>query len=189
MTEPVATPEAIPLAIIARSFPPATRWAGRVLQPSSLMLPAPQLTPRSLMATSQDGIETWFIGVTALTLHPGDAANMRQNLRMDPPRIWVSLANAEDPARVTIHSVSADPFEGEAMATDPALTVDALPMPPALCDHIAAFAALFPEEERFRKKKRSGIEAEDPGVIAPRILPGGYRPFARRASGQGGERS
>lgn len=189
MTGPYAPPDAIPLAIIARSFPPATRWAGRVLQPSSLMLPAPLLTPRSRMATGQDGIETWFIGITALPLHPGDAANMRQNLRMEPPRIWVALSGADDPITVAVHCVSADPFEGEAMATDPSLTVAALPMPPALRDHIAAFAALFPEEERFRKKKRSGIEAEDPGLLAPRILPGGYRPFARRGSGQGGEQS
>ena len=179
---------AIPLAIIARSFPPATRWAGRVLHPCSLMLPAPQLPPRSRMATGQDGVEIWFIGAAALTLHPGDAGNMRQNLRMEPARIWVALSEAADPVRVTVHSVSADPFEGEAMATDPALTVAALPMPPALRDHIAAFAALFPEEERFRKKKRSGIEAEDPGLLAPRILPGGYRPSARRGPRQGGER-
>ncbi|WP_028029191.1 DUF3305 domain-containing protein [Gemmobacter nectariphilus] len=174
----------IPLAVLARSFPPPTRWAGRVLHPSSLMMPPPPLGPRSRMATTQDGVETWFIGPATLVLHPGDAANMRQNLAMAPPRIWVSLANADDPARVAIHTVTADPFEGEAMATDPDLTVAALPMPPDLREHIAAFAALFPEEERFRKKRRSSIEAEDPGLIAPRILPGGYRPGGRRGEGQ-----
>lgn len=174
----------IALAIIARSFPPATRWAGRVLQPSSLMMPAPPLVPRSRMATAHDGVETWFLGTVALTLHPGDSANMRQNLLMDPARIWVALSDADDPVRVAVRAVTADPFEGEALATDPSLTVAALPMPPVLRDHIAAYAAQFPEEERFRKKKRSGIEAEDPGLLAPRILPGGYRPGPRRSGGQ-----
>lgn len=176
----MTTPGAIAIAIVARSFPPVTQWAGRVLHPASLMMPAPPLPPRSRMSTSQDGIETWFIGHAALVLHPGDAANLRQNLRMTPPQIWVALTHADDPARVSIGTITADPFEGEALASDPALTVAALPMPPLLRDHIAEFAALFPVEERFRKKRRSGIEAEDPGLLAPRILPGGFRPGQRR---------
>ncbi len=179
----MTAPRSIPLAVIARSFPSATRWSGRILQPVSLMLPAPPLPARSRMATSQDGIETWFVGVAALLLHPGDAANMRQNLRMQPPQIWVALTGADNPGKVTISAISADPFEGEALATDPALTVGALPMPPELRDHIAEFSALFPEEERFRKKRRSSIEAEDPGLLAPRILPGGFRPGQRRRAG------
>lgn len=187
---PAVHPEGtIPLAVLARSFPPASRWASRVLEPSSLMLPAPPLSPRSRLSTGQDGVETWFIETVALVLHPGDADNMRLNLAMAPPRIWVALADADDPARASVRAVSADPFEGEAMATDPSLKVGALPMPPALAAHVAAFAALFPEGEKFRKKKRSGIEAEDPGLLAPRILPGGYSPGpkARPRRDEGGE--
>ena len=150
------------------------------MQPSSLMLPAPPLVPRTRMAVTQDGVETWFIATVPLVLHPGDADNMRMSLVMSPPRIWVALSGADDTARVAVVAVSADPFEGEAMATDPSLTVAALPMPPGLRDHIADYAAQFPEGERFRKKKRSSIEAEDPGLLAPRILPGGYRPGPAR---------
>lgn len=179
------------LAVLARSFPPATKWAGRVLHPSALMMPAPPLTPRSLMSTDQAGVETWFVASTVLTLHPGDAGNMRRNLEMEVARIWISLRDADDPAKVAVHALSADPFEGEAMATDPGLTVAALPMPAALRAHIAAYAALFPDHEPFRKKKRSGIEAEDPGLKAPRILPGGYQPSAgrRRRGDDDGERA
>lgn len=170
----------ISVAVLARSWPPATRWGGRILQPSALMMPAPPLAPRTRMSVTPEGVETWFMGVVELELHPGDAANLRANLAMSPPSLWVSLANAEDPARAAVHMLTADPFEGEAMATDPGLTVAALPMPPVLVEHIRQFAGLFPVEERFRKKRRSGIEAEDPSLSAPRILPGGYRPGQRR---------
>lgn len=168
---------AIPLAVLARSWPPTSAWSSRLLAPSSLMMPAPPLPPRRLMGTTLEGVETWFIGPAALVLHPGDADNLRSNLAMQPPRIWVSLAEAHDPARVRIVTITADPFEGEAMATDPSLSVAALPMPPALCAHVAEFAALFPPGEPFRKKRRSGVEAEEVGSRrAPRILPGGFRP-------------
>ena len=169
----------IPIAVLARSYPPATKWGERVLDPSALMLPAPPLAPRSRLSTSQTGVETWFIATVPLVLHPGDADNLRSNLAMAPPRLWVSLSDADRPDRVEVRMITADPFEGEAMATDPALRVAALPMPEALIEHVTAFAALFPEGEKFRKKKRMGIEAEDPGLLAPRILPGGYSPGPR----------
>lgn len=189
MSETAIPTGTIALAILARSYPPATRWAGRVLEPSSLMMPAPPLTPRSKLGTGQNGVETWFVETVPLVLHPGDADNMRQNLAMVPPRIWVALVDADQPERASVRAVSADPFEGEAMATDPSLTVAALPMTPALIAHITAYVALFPEGEKFRKKKRLGIEAEDPGLLAPRILPGGYSPGPQarpRRDGEGG---
>ena len=174
----------IPVAVIARSWPPATKWGARVLQPALLMMPAPPLPPRSLMSRSESGVETWFMGVHQLQLHPGDAANLRANLAMSPPSLWVSLSHADDPEKAELHLVTADPFEGEAMATDPGLRVERLPMPDVLIAHISEFAALFPEEERFRKKRRSGIEAEDPSLSAPRILPGGHRPGQRRTEAE-----
>ena len=178
----MSTNPPIPLGLIARSWPPANAWATRMLHPAALMLPAAPLAAGTRMSVTPEGVETWYLGTHMLVLHPGDASNMRQNLRMEPPRLWVGLAHADDPARVEVRLLTADPFEGEAAATDPGLNVGTLAMPPALVEHIAAFAALFPEEERFRKKRRSGIEAEDPSLHAPRILPGGYRPGDRRTA-------
>ena len=65
--------------------------------------------------------------------------------------------------------VTADPYEGEALASDPERMVEALPMPPAVAARIEAFIEAHHVEEVFHKRKRTpATSATDPR--APRIL-------------------
>jgi hypothetical protein len=108
------------------------------------------------------GVRLVYLGDHGLTLHPGEAGHYGDNLAQARPSVWVALAGE------AVRLVTADPYEGEALASDPEAVTEALAMPAALAARIAAFIARQPAEEPFVKRKRR--PASDPDARAPRVL-------------------
>jgi hypothetical protein len=83
--------------------------------------------------------------------------------------VWVALPETGDGARAKVQLVTVDPYEGEGLAGDPALVVEAVPMPDAVRARIEAFIAAHHVEIPFKKRTRKPVDVEsDPR--APRIL-------------------
>lgn len=161
--------ETFKVGVLARSHPPTNQWATRVLRPVGVLALVPETVPGTLVS-DEVGIETWYLGTHDLTLYSGDAGHHRDNLTSQRPSIWVALSDADKPETAKLLVVTADPYEGGGLADDPALTVEAVPMPDMLRSWIEGFVAVHYVEEVFRKRKR---QPTDPNLLSarpPRIL-------------------
>lgn len=154
--------EVFRLGVVAESRPPVTKWSDRVLRPVTVMAVLPALEPGTVM-TDRDGIRTVYLGDYAVVLHSGETRHYIDNLSAKQPSVWVAMDND----RVSVLSV--DPYEGEALASDPQRLVEALPMPSETMALLDRFIRSHHVEEVFHKRKRvPATAADDPG--APRIL-------------------
>jgi hypothetical protein len=150
------------VAVVGVSHPPANRWAKRCLRPAAILADLPSLEPGTLMA-EQGEVRTVYLGDHAVQLFSGETRHYIDNLSAAQPSLWVAM----DDTKVQI--VTADPYEGEALASDTERMVEALPMPPAVAARIRFFAEVHHVEEEFFKRKRQPATSEhDPR--APRIL-------------------
>ncbi|KIN71948.1 DUF3305 domain-containing protein [Sulfitobacter guttiformis] len=154
--------EVVRVAVLGVSHPPANKWATRRVVPKALMADIPDLAKGSLMA-EQGEVRTYYMGDHAVVLHSGETAHYINNLRAAQPSLWVSCDNGE------VSLVTADPYEGEAMASDPEKLVEALPLPVSIARQMQAFIAAHHVDEVFYKRKRvPATSDQDPR--APRIL-------------------
>lgn len=154
--------QSLDLAIVAVLTPPVTRWGEAVLRPSAVLATVPVAEPGTVLA-EEDGVRTLYVGPATLTLHSGDTGHYRDNLASRRPSVWVALREG------AVHLVTVDPYEGEGLAGDPALTVEAVPLPTLLVGVLAAFVDTFHVDLDFKKRRRKPAVAEaDPR--APRIL-------------------
>lgn len=154
--------DSVRLGIVGQSRPPVTQWSGRVVRPVSATVDVPPLEAGTVMA-DHDGLQTVYLGDHALVLHSGETRHYIDNLTAKQPSVWIAV----DEGRVSV--VTADPYEGEALASDPERLVEAVPMPGKLAARLDAFIEAHHVEEVFHKRKRvPATSADDPR--APRIL-------------------
>ena len=150
------------VGVIGVSHPPANKWAQRRLRPAAVLANLPALEAGTLMA-EQGEVRTVYLGDHAVQLFSGETQHYFDNLAAAQPSLWVAM----DAANVQI--VTADPYEGEALASDTERMVEALPMPPAVAARIRSFAELHHKSEAFHKRKRTPATTDhDPR--APRVL-------------------
>jgi hypothetical protein len=148
------------LAVLARSRAPVSRWAERGFVPLSVSLAPPDAAPGSRLGPAGDD-ETWYAGEHDLRLHSGDTGHYRDNLASGRPALWVALRRGG----LAIVALTADPYEGEALAGDDGLAVAAVAMPGPVAATVAAFTALHHVEQAFEKRKR---KRADPEALARR---------------------
>lgn len=154
--------DVVRVAVLGVSHPPANKWAKRGVRPAAVMPDIPALERGTLMA-EQGAVRTYYMGDHAVVLHSGETAHYIDNLRAAQPSLWVSC-DGDD-----VRLVTADPYEGEAMASDPERVVEALVMPRAVAATIEAFIDAHHVHEVFHKRKRvPATSPHDPR--APRIL-------------------
>jgi hypothetical protein len=150
------------VAALAVSRKPASRWASRGWAASAVLPAPPDAAPGTRLGPEGD-VETWYAGPAEIALHPGDTAHHRDNLASERPSVWVALrAGACDVVAATV-----DPYEGEALAGDPGLVVEAVAMPEALQAVLADFVARFHVERPFEKRQRKRADPHALGRRAP----------------------
>src|SRR3546814_6561407 len=82
------------------------------------------------------------------------SSDLRDNLGSARPCIWVSLRPSDAPPGIALQTVTADPAEGEALAEPGTDIIEAVPMPQALQDRLAAFVVAHHVERPDRKSTR-----------------------------------
>ncbi|MDA0187906.1 MAG: DUF3305 domain-containing protein [Proteobacteria bacterium] len=160
--------EILRLGVLAQLRPPVTRWSSGELRPL-MVLPAEPAAAPGTRLSSEDGVETWYLGGRDLVLWSGDASHHQDNLNSGRPSVWVALRGT-DPARAEVIAVTVDPYEGEGLASDPELIVDAVPMPEPIARSVAAFARAHFFEMPFKKRQRQSVDPNAMSSRAPRIL-------------------
>ena len=160
--------EAFKVGVVAQSRPPVTQWGGRVMRPLAVFAHMPS-TPPGTKVSDEGGVETWYLGASDVILHSGDTGYYRDNLASGRASVWVAMPEASEGARARIQLVTVDPYEGEGIASDTGLVVEAVPMPDAVRARIEAFIAAHHVDIPFKKRTRKPVDVvSDPR--APRIL-------------------
>lgn len=133
-------------------------WADHAWLPHAVLPAVPETAPGAKLSAGEGG-DIYYAGSCEIALHASETAHYRDNLVSGRPSLWVALQPvAGDEYEVT--AVTADPYEGEALAQGNGEIVEALPMPPEIQEKIAAFIAAFHVERPFIKRKRDRAHPE-----------------------------
>jgi hypothetical protein len=132
-------------------------WASHAWLPVAALPAAPAAEPWTKLSEDGDA-ETFFAGAFQVELHPAETSHYRDNLLMEPPSLWILLR--PDGESCSVAAVTADPYEGEAMAEGNGEVVEAVPMPQELQGKVLAFVEAFHVERKFEKRKRDRADPE-----------------------------
>lgn len=136
-------------------------WADHVWLPHAVLPAVPATDPwTSLGADGED--ELFYAGPCELTLHSSETAHYRDNLTSERPSLWVSL-RLDGGDEHEVSTVTADPYEGEALAEGIGGLVEAVPMPEEIQAKVAAFFEAFHVERPFIKRERDRAAPDAPG--------------------------
>lgn len=129
-----------------------SEWAPFVWRPVAVLVAAPPLEPGAFIAHAEDE-DLFFAGGVTVSLHSSETAHYRDNLHSGRPSLWVAMSiDANFPA---VRTVTADPYEGEALAEIFGEGLDAVPMPATLQERLSSFVAQHHVERTFHKRKRT----------------------------------
>ncbi len=133
-------------------------WVDHAWLPRAVLAHAAAAAPWTRLSAGEDE-DIFYAGSFDLALHGSDTGHYRDNLASGRPSLWVSLrpVGNED---VEVGIVTADPYEGEALAEGIGEIVEAVPMPPEVQDRVAAFVEAFHVERQFFKRKRDKADPE-----------------------------
>jgi len=139
-------------------------WADFVWRPSAVLAGEPDAAPWTLLDTEADRT-TFYAGAGEVLLYRSDTTFYRDNLATGEPMLWAVLRPTGGEPPFAVVTVTADPSEGEALATIGTDLVESLPMPAPIRDAIEAFVAAHHVEHAFAKRKR---DRADPEALARR---------------------
>jgi hypothetical protein len=143
------------------------RWASHAWLPCAVLPAAAAASPWTRLSVS-DEEETFYAGAFEVSLHPSETAHYRDNLTSERPSLWIALRHVAG-EEYEIATVTANPYEGEAMAEGIGEIVEAVPMPPDIQARVAEFFAAFHHERPFIKRKRDRADPEALARHGPRV--------------------
>ncbi len=160
----------MPLGIIVRKIPGATRWARWVWQPCAVV---PGAAPADWKLLRENGETAEFHAKTVtLKLHGADAEAYLHGLSAKVPSIYVVMRESDDPDwPYGILLATASPYEAQDYDDAGEDIVEKIPMPEGLIAWVRDFANEHYEEEAFRKRRRDKqrVDQSEDGKGDPRI--------------------
>lgn len=162
--EPLAR---IHVGIVVERRRAKSAWADFLWRPIAVLAGEPDAAPWTVLDSDAD-CTTFYAGAAELALYRSDCSSYNDNLSTEAPKLWAALrATGADPP-FAIVAVTADPNEGEALATSGTDLVEALPMPASIHSAIAAFVAEHHVKDvAFSKRVRDSADLEALARRAP----------------------
>ena len=99
-----------------------------------------------------------------LELHRKETPGYKANLETGEPAVYVVLRNdpgADSDWPVTVHMVTASPYDAQAYAESGLETIELVPMPQLLIELVREFVDAHHVDERFVKRQRQKFEIEE----------------------------
>lgn len=146
-------------------------WASHAWLPRAVLPAAPATAPWSFLGADGED-EIFYAGSFELRLHPSETAHYRDNLTSGRPSLWVALRPVGGD-EYEVSTVTADPYEGEALAEGIGEIIEPVPMPLQIQAGLAAFFEANHVERPFFKRKR---DRADPEALGQRGRAAGHRP-------------
>jgi len=172
MTETAPRTISLPLGVVLRRTPGATRWVKHAWTPVAVLPGAPDAHWK-LMRQEGDAVE-FHAATLPLILHRADVEAYKVSLSMTPPAVFVVLRASDDPADphdITVHAVTASAYEAQDYLDSGEEIVEPVPMPDGLIAWIGDFARAHFEETPFIKRRRDKkrIDETEDGIGDARI--------------------
>ncbi len=141
----------MPVGVLIRRAPGATRWQAEVWSLSGVVPHAPVASWRLLREAG--AVAEFHATTLTLVLHRRDTDSLIQNVTSRAPSVWVGLRGAGRPEPSL---VTASPFEASFREIDAEDRVERVAMPAAMRDWVEAFVAAHHVDEPFMKRRRVG---------------------------------
>jgi hypothetical protein len=152
----------IPVGVVVDRIKATSPWADYLWRPSAVLAGEPATAPWTKLA--EDGQRaTFYAGSAEITLYRSDTSDYRDNLATGTPALWVVLRENSAPEPYQLHLVTASPAQGESMTEAGNDIVEAVPMPDAIRDQVAAFVAEHHVEHDFVKRTRDHADLDSLG--------------------------
>lgn len=156
----------IPVSVLVERRKAVSPWAEVIWRPVAVLTGEPSAEPWTPVVNDEKS-ETFYAGSADIELYRSENSNYRINLASGSPSIWIALQCTGGEPPYEIAAVTADPAEGEALTEPGQAIVEAVAMPDAVRDILAAFVAEHYVEEVFEKRIR---DRADPEALARRRL-------------------
>jgi hypothetical protein len=157
----------IPVGVVVERRKATSPWIEFVWRAVAVLPGVPDTAPWTRLAGDlggdDDGATRFFLDAAEIALFRGDTARYRDNLASGAPAVWVVLRPTDAEPPLALALVTADPSEGEARTEAGNDLVEAVAMPAAVGEAVAAFVAEHHVEQTFFKRKR---ERSDPQALA-----------------------
>jgi len=149
-TSPLAR---IPVGVVVERRKAASRWIEFTWHPLTVLPGRPEAAAWSRLSSDATAA-TYYVGPSEVELYRTDTGNYRNNLASELPSLWIVLRPTGDEPPFELHTVTADPAEGESYTQAGNDLVGAVPMPTAVCQIVAEFVARHHVERSYHKRKR-----------------------------------
>lgn len=159
----------LPVGVVVERRKAASPWIDALWRPVAVLAGLPEAAPWTPLAATAD-TASFYAGAAEIALYRSEADHYRQNLASGAPLLWVAIEATQGEPPYAVAAVTADPAEGESLTEPGQAIVEAVPMPEALREAIAAFVAAHPAAPAFEKRQR---ERADPEIMARRVPPPG----------------
>jgi len=149
----------IAVGVVVERRAATSPWIEHVWRPVGVLAGVPE-TAAWTPVPGAAGADTFYAGPAEVELYRSETTNYRDNLASGQPSLWVVLRpTGGDPPFVVV-TVTADPAEGEAFTETSTDLVEAVPMPEAIAEAVAAFVAEHHVERTFEKRRRDRADPE-----------------------------
>jgi hypothetical protein len=136
-----------------------SQWIDYIWRPVTVLPGVPDAEPWTKL--SDDGERaTYYVGAAEVELYPSDTTQYRDNLQSNSPSLWVVLLPTGSEPPYSLHAVTADSAEGEALTQTGTALVEMVPMPEDVMDVVAQFVTEHHVERVFFKRKRDEADPE-----------------------------
>ncbi|ORE92268.1 hypothetical protein ATO13_18099 [Stappia sp. 22II-S9-Z10] len=183
----------LPVGIVVRRAPGATRWAKWSYRAVALIPGAAAADWRPLREEA-DGTAEFHAATATLELHRADAEGYAVSLAMTPPAVFVIARRGPQPGdRPTLFRVTASAYEAQDFADSGEDEVEPVAMPEGLHAFVEGFVTAHFVEEPFVKRRRDKVRVDrvEDGVGDSRIrqMADVYRAPAEQKTRRQGDRA
>ena len=163
--------QTMPLGVVLRRTPGATRWARHAWKASAVLPGAPDADWRELRREGE-AVE-YHAATRMLELHGAETEAYVHGLGAKVPSVFVvmrAVSGQEHPFEIVL--VTASPYEAQDYCDSGEEIVEKVAMPPGLLAWVTDFVERFHQEEVFVKRRRDKkrIDLREDGVGDARIV-------------------
>jgi hypothetical protein len=148
----------IPVGVVVERRTGSSPWAAEIWVPVRVLAGVPD-TPAWTKLGDEAARATYYAGAAEIELYRTETAHYGENL-LGTPSLWVILRPSGGEPPVKVFAVTADPAEGEGFTQAGDDIVEAVPMPAAIQEQIAAFVAAHHVDRGFSKRVRDRADPE-----------------------------
>lgn len=160
----------IPVGVVVERRKARSAWADVLWRPVAVLAGRPDAERWTPLASDGDAA-TFYAGPAEIELYRAETENYRRNLASGEPSIWVALQATGGEPPYEIAAVTADPAEGEGLTEPGQAIVEAVAMPAAVREAVAAFVTEHHVDHVFERRKRDRADPEAMARRGPRREP------------------